>query len=148
MMQIHSLEKLFHGKLLHLEDKKEIANFFLSYSRKKPLLFTNKNKFEQTIFEKYIKNSNLKEFSANFFDNCLFFLKEDLNIEEEEKLKNFKIVNYLIESIEFENNLKNKLFNKINEMEIFKKFKDLEKEEFINLIINFSSEINAYNNTI
>lgn len=148
MMQTHSLEKLFHGKPLHLEDKKEIANFFESHSRKKPLLFTKKNKFEQKIFEKYIKNFNLKEFSANFFDNCLLFLKEDLNIEEEEKLKNFKIVNYLIESIEFENNLKKKLFNKINEMEIFKKFKDSEKEEFINLIINFSSEINAYNNTI
>lgn len=148
MMQTHSLEKLFHGKPLHLEDKKEIANFFESHSRKKPLLFTKKNKFEQKIFEKYIKNFNLKEFSANFFDNCLLFLKKDLNAEEEEKLKNFKILNYLIESIELENNLKNKLFNKINEMEISNKLKDSEKKEVVNLIINFSSEINAYNNTI
>lgn len=148
MMQTHSLEKLFQGKPLYSDDKKEIVGFFESHPRKKPLLFTKKNKLEQQIFEKYIKNFNLKEFSANFFDNCLLFLKKDLSAEEEEKLKNFKILNYLIESIELENNLKNKLLNKINEMEIFKKFKDSEKKEFINLIINFSSEINAYNNTI
>lgn len=148
MMQTHSLEKLFQGKPLHLDDKKEIAKFFESRHRKKPLLFTKKNKLEQQIFEKYIKNFNLKEFSAYFFENCLLFLKKDLSPEEEEKLKNFKILNYLIESIEHENDLKNKLLNKINEMEIFNKFKESEKKAFINLIINFSSEINAYNNTI
>lgn len=148
MMQTHPLEKLFRGKPLYLEDKKEIENFFASHSRKKPLLFTKKNNLEKKIFEKYIKNINLKEFNANFFDNCLLFLKKDLNTEEEEKLKNFKILNYLIESIECESNLKKKLLNEISEMEIFKRFKDSEKKEFINLIINFSSEINAYNNTI
>lgn len=148
MMQTHSLEKLFQGKPLHLDDKKEIANFFESRHRKKPLLFTKKNKLEQQIFEKYIKNFNLKEFSAHFFENCLLFLKKDLNAKEEEKLKNFKILNYLIESIELENNLKNKLLNKMNEMEIFNKFEGSDKKEVINLIINFSSEIGAYNNTI
>ena len=113
MMQIHALEKLFHGKPLHLEDKNEIAHFFESRHRKKLPLFTKKNKLEQQIFEKYIMNFNLKEFSAHFFENCLLFLKKDLNAEEEEKLRNFKILNYLIESIELENNLKNKLLNKI-----------------------------------
>lgn len=148
MMQIHALEKLFHGKPLHLEDKNEIAHFFESRHRKKLPLFTKKNKLEQQIFEKYIMNFNLKEFSAHFFENCLLFLKKDLNAEEEEKLRKFKILNYLIESIELENNLKNKLLNKINEMEIFNKLKDSEKKEVVNLIINFSSEINTYNNTI
>lgn len=148
MMQIHALEKLFHGKPLHLEDKNEIAHFFESRHRKKLPLFTKKNKLEQQIFEKYIMNFNLKEFSAHFFENCLLFLKKDLNAEEEEKLRKFKIINYLIESIELENNLKNKLLNKINEMEIFNKLKDSEKKEVVNLIINFSSEINTYNNTI
>jgi hypothetical protein len=147
-MQTHSLEKLFQGKPLHLDDKKEIVNFFENHRRKKPLLFTKKNKLEQQIFEKYIKNFNLKEFSVHFFENSLLFLKKDLSPEEEKKLKNFKILNYLIESIELENNLKNKLLNKMNEMEIFNKFKGSEKKVFINLIINFSSEINAYNNTI
>lgn len=148
MMQIHALEKLFHGKPLHLEDKNEIAHFFESRHRKKLPLFTKKNKLEQQIFEKYIMNFNLKEFSAHFFENCLLFLKIDLNAEEEEKLRKFKILNYLIESIELENNLKNKLLNKINEIEIFNKLKDSEKKEVVNLIINFSSEINTYNNTI
>lgn len=131
-----------------MDEKKEIANFFESRHRKKPFLFTKKNKIEQQVFEKYIKNFNLKEFIAHFFENYLLFLKKDLNVEEEEKLRNFKILNYLIESIELENNLKNKLLNKINEMKIFNKFKNSEKKEFINIIINFSSEISAYNNTI
>ena len=148
MMQTHALEKLFHGKPLHLEDKNEIAHFFESRHRKKLPLFTKKNKLEQQIFEKYIMNFNLKEFSAHFFENCLLFLKKDLNAEEEEKLRKFKILNYLIESIELENNLKNKLLNKINEMEIFNKLKDSEKKEVVNLIKNFSSEINTYKNTI
>jgi hypothetical protein len=148
MMQTHSLEKLFQGKPLRLDDKKEIANFFEGHHRKKPLLFTKKNKLEQQIFEKYIKNFNLQEFSSHFFENCLLFLKKDLSLEEEEKLKNFKILNYLIETIELENNLKNKLLNKMNEIEIFNKFKNSEKKELVNIIINFSSEINAYNNTI
>lgn len=148
MMQTHSLEKLFHGKPLHLGDKKEIVNFFERRHRKKPSLFTKKSKLEQQIFEKYIKNFDLKEFSDHFFENCLLFLKKDLSSEEKEKLKNFKILNKLIETIEHENNLRNHLFNKMNEMEIFNKFKESEKKAFINLIINFSSEINAYNTTI
>lgn len=147
MMQTQSLEKLFHGKPLYLNDKKEIVNLF-EKSRKKSPLFTQKSKLEQEIFKKYIKNFNLKEFRTYFFESSLLFLKKNLNAEEAEELKKFKILIHLIQTIEFENDLKNKLLNKINTMEIFKKFNDLEKKEFLNQIINFSLEINTYNNSL
>ena len=76
MMQTQSLKKLFHGKPLYLKDKKEIVNF-LGGPRKKPPLFTKKSKLEQEIFEKYIKNFNLKEVRTHFFESSLLFLKKD-----------------------------------------------------------------------
>lgn len=147
MMQTHSLEKLFHGKALYLNDKKEIVNLFRG-PRKKSHLFTKKSKLEQEIFEKYIKNFNLKEFRTHFFESSLLLLKKGLNAEEREKIKKFQILIDLIQSIECENDLKNKLLHKINTIEIFKRFNDCEKKEFINQIINFSSEINVYNNSL